>query len=769
MTPPGLNQVADVLYELTDGGLAASVEQSLAPVAARLVSLLKKRGPLRGRQLDLALPRQDWRAAARPLHKSGILTSRSVLPPPGVQPKVVRTAGLACTPEEARAALPGLGKPGSAAFDRRKAALEFLIQEVGPVEVPWVYASSGSSLADLRFLANLGLILLGESQVWRDPLEKLEFTAVEAPPLTRGQQEVWEQIQTGLDTACRGMPVQPFLLHGVTGSGKTEIYLRAVEETLRQGKQAIILVPEISLTPQTVRRFAARFPGQVGLAHHQLSTGERYDTWRRARSGKLSVVVGPRSALFTPFPRLGLVVVDEFHDDSYYQSESPPHYHASQAAVWYARMAGAVCLLGSATPDVCTRAGADPSIRLSEAGPQFHYLSLPARILGHQQAVQAQATRLGIVSRYQAESGLAETIDLPPVQLVDMRQELKAGNTSIFSRRLVAALEEVLERKQQAILFLNRRGSATYVFCRDCGYSVKCPRCDIPLTSHGLESSQAPYLPSALPGVGQPGQVLVCHYCGYRRKPPPTCPECRSRRIRHFGAGTERVVDEVRALFPQIRTLRWDYETTRQKGAHELILSHFANHQADVLVGTQMIAKGLDLPLVTLVGVVLADVGLNLPDFRAAERTFQILTQVAGRAGRSLLGGEVILQTFQPDHYVLQAASRHDYPGFYQKELEYRRKLEYPPFGRLVRLEYRHPDPARAEKAAQDLAGTLRAWMVAEDRRATEMIGPAPCFFARTGGIYRWQIILRGPDPVSLLRNREIRDWSIEVDPVSLL
>jgi primosomal protein N' (replication factor Y) len=544
--------------------------------------------------------------------------------------------------------------------------------------------------------------------------------------------------------AVSGKKVQPLLLHGVTGSGKTEIYLHAAEEVLALGKQAIILVPEIALTPQSVKRFAGRFPGRVGLLHSGLSDGERYDTWRRARSGDLSVLIGPRSALFTPFSNLGLIVVDESHDDSYYQTDPAPHYHARQAAIIYARLMNAVCLLGSATPDVV-------SIHRCRQG-RWRYLSLPSRIIAHRQTVQAQVDRLGgIESRYRTLEAQAEVMELPPVSVVDMRQELKSDNRSIFSRELQMVLGQTLKRDQQAILFLNRRGTATYVFCRDCGFTLKCPRCDIPLTYHAARG------------------LLTCHYCGYKRRMPEICPQCKSRRIRHYGTGTQKVEAEVQALFPRARTLRWDYETTRKKGAHQVILSHFLAHRADVLIGTQMLAKGLDLPFVTLVGVVLADVGLNLPDYRATERTFQVLTQVAGRAGRSPLGGQVILQTFQPENYVVQAAAHHDYKAFFKHELAYRQQLGYPPFTKLIRLEYTHTDFYQAEQAAKKLAAQIREWLRIDSRRATRMIGPVPCFFERLGGMYRWQIIISGPDPVSLLRDRKMVDWKVEVDPPSLL
>jgi primosomal protein N' (replication factor Y) (superfamily II helicase) len=501
MIPPGLSKMADTLYELAAGAEEKRRESSRrSPLADRLIALLAKRGPLRGRQIDQALPRQDWRASSKNLIRQGLLHSRPVLPPPGVQPKFVRTAALSCSPEQALSAMPDLGKTAKP-LQRRQAMLQFLMNEGGPVAVAWIYASSGGNLADLRFLADRGLVILGESEILRDPLENLDFVPVVPPPLTSAQQAVWKEVYSVLLSADKAQPPPPMLLHGVTGSGKTEIYLRAVEETLRMGKQAIVLVPEVALTPQTVRRFSARFPGQVGIAHHQLSLGERYDTWRRARSGQIGILVGPRSALFAPFPRLGLIVIDEFHDDSYYQSDPSPHYHARDAAISYARLAGALCLMGSATPDVSSRAEADPEVRLKETGSRFRYLSLPSRILAHRQIIEAQAAKLGIQSRYQLLSDQAETIDLPTVHLVDMRQELKAGNTSVFSRKLQTALAEVLERKQQAILFLNRRGSATYVFCRDCGYTLKCPRCDIPLTAHVRDTGQASFQPSTLPGL----------------------------------------------------------------------------------------------------------------------------------------------------------------------------------------------------------------------------------------------------------------------------
>ncbi|MFZ2096031.1 MAG: primosomal protein N' [Anaerolineales bacterium] len=752
MIPPGLAQQADTLYQKSTP--LYPVTHALTTLQNRILKQLSERGPLRGRQLDNAFKHADWRASMRSLVRQGLVSTQTVLPEPTVQAKTIRTAQLARTIEQAEEQMSSLARAGTPALGRRQAILRLLIHEPEAVDVAWLYAESGGNLSDLKALAKRNLVQLGEAEVWRDPLERMEFVASEPPELTNDQKAAWEQIRTGIGQAAQGKTVQPYLLHGVTGSGKTEIYLRAVDETLKLGRQVIVLVPEIALTPQTIRRFVSRFPGVVGSMHSRLSAGERFDTWRRARLGEISLIVGPRSALFTPFAKLGLIVVDEFHDDTYYQAEIQPHYHAREVAVEYAKMAGAVCILGSATPDIVSRYHA--------AQREWHYLSLPQRILAHRQAVESQVKKFGISSQYRRIGEQTETIDLPPVEVVDMRMELQAGNRSIFSRALTNSLNEILKHEQQAILFLNRRGSATYIFCRDCGYILKCPRCDLPLTFH---------VAGAKFGVRTiiTEDQLNCHYCGYKRKMPTSCPQCNSQRIRQYGTGTEKVEAEVQRLFPEARTLRWDFETTRQKGAHDIILGHFVNHHADVLIGTQMIAKGLDLPLVTLVGVVLADVGLSLPDMRSAERTFQVLTQVAGRAGRSPLGGQVILQTFLPENYVIQAASRHDYQAFYQQELEYRRELHYPPFSQLVRLEYRHRDPEHAEKIAQAMSAQIRTWLLEENLHETDLVGPVPCFFSRMGGLYRWQLVLRGPNPASLLRGRQLGDWRVEVNPPSLL
>ena len=738
MLPPGLGRLADVEYSLTPAGRSFSGE--LTNSQARLIKVLTERGPLRGGQLNRALPRRNWRSSAATLARKGLVATRALPPLPGARPKTVRTAAFLATPVDEKM----LGKTQTTRARRAK-IMSHLQREAGPLDAEWLYAESGGKLEDLYALAELGLVSLSERETLRDPLAALPYDPSLPPRLTADQASAWDVVHKQMAAALHGESPAPVLLHGVTGSGKTEIYLQAVAKALAQGRQAIVLVPEIALTPQTVQRFLGRFPKQVGLVHSELSEGERYDTWRRARSGQLPVIVGPRSALFAPLAQLGLIVVDEEHDDSYYEAGQEPHYHARVAAVAYARLAGAACLLGSATPDVGSYAHAQSGEWLLQ--------KLPARILAHRATARAHRQRLGQAGRYKEISEEVEALELPPVEVVDMRRELKTGNRSIFSRSLQAGLEEILENGQQAILFLNRRGSATYVFCRDCGFVLRCPNCDNPLTQH----------------LDQSREVLVCHHCGYSRQTPKTCPNCGSRQIRHYGTGTETVEAAVHELFPGARTLRWDRSSTRTKGAHERILQVFSQQQADVLVGTQMLAKGLDLPLVTLVGVVLADVGLNLPDYRAAERGFQVLTQVAGRAGRSPLGGRVVLQTFQPEHYAIQAASKHDYAAFYAEESAQRRKLRYPPFAQLLRLEYRHADAHKAEEHARLMGALIEQLLEKGERRGTEMVGPVPSFYPRLRREYRWQILLRGPDPASLIRGVKLIGWRVEVNPPNVL
>ncbi|MFB0533700.1 MAG: primosomal protein N' [Anaerolineae bacterium] len=641
---------------------------------------------------------------------------------------------------------------------KQVAVLEFLKGEEQPVWIGWVYAQTGCDLRTLRDLEKHGLVSLEEEEVRRDPLEGREFVTDVPPKLTPDQEAVWEEIARGMKErvgqvsipAGRDCSPLVYLLHGVTGSGKTEIYLRALQTTLAMGRGAIVLVPEIALTPQTIRRFAARFPGHIAVQHSKLSLGERYDTWRRIRAGEVDVVIGSRSAVFAPMPHLGLIVMDEEHEWSYKQ-ERTPRYHAREVALKLAELTGAVVILGSATPDLV-------SYYRAQRG-EYKLLELPKRIMGHRmqdgEAVSPAPSGFAIRRGYK-ELGLeykgAYYLELPPVQIVDLRQELRAGNRSIFSRALQQAMTEALAAGEQIILFLNRRGTATFVMCRDCGHVLRCPRCDVPLTYHGARDQ------------------LVCHHCSRRSAVPSVCPDCWSKRIKFFGIGTQKVEAVTGELFPQARLLRWDRDATGGKDAHDIFLERFINHEADVMIGTQMVAKGLDLPLVTLVGVINADTALYLPDFRAGERTFQILTQVAGRAGRSVLGGKVIIQTYTPEHDCIQAASRHDYEGFYRQELDFRREQGYPPFRRLAQLVYTHSNAIRCEEEANKLYRLLRHKIARLGLPGVDLIGPAPCFRRRLRGRYRWQIVVRAADPRTLLADMVFPlGWRVDIDPVSLL
>ncbi|MCB8917942.1 MAG: primosomal protein N' [Ardenticatenaceae bacterium] len=643
--------------------------------------------------------------------------------------------------------------------------LQMLADAAQPVSLSEIYASTSANLKHLRKLEKLELIRFGAQAVWRDPLADRDFVPASAPTLTHDQARVWGRVKLAMlgisedatDTETMAdledepapAPPRPVMLHGVTGSGKTEIYMRAIEFALQQGQQAVVLVPEIALTPQTVRRFAARFPGRVAILHSRLTDGERYDTWRRARQGLFDIVVGPRSALFTPFANPGVIIVDEEHDNSYKQTPPvpPPYYHARDTAIALGQQTGAMVIMGSATPDLVT-------YHHARAG-RYQLLELPKRVMGHRQRIESQASRLHVTPRYRQDAGDPQdslTIPLPPVQIVDLRQELRAGNRSVFSRALQTALTETLARQEQAILFLNRRGTATFILCRDCGHVLRCPRCDVPLTYH------------------RPRMMLTCHHCGRREAPHQECPNCGSRRIKYFGLGTEELEELVQQQWPEARIVRWDRDTTAGRDTHEQLLASFINQEADVLVGTQMIAKGLDLPLVTLVGVISADVSLGLPDMQTGERTFQVLTQVAGRAGRGLLGGQVIIQTYQPEHYAIQAAAEHDYTSFYLEEIRFRTRHNLPPFRRLARLLISDPVNERAQRAAEEMTRALRLHIREKALGATELLGPTPPFFSRIDGRYRWQIILRSPDPNRLLAGFSIpRPWIVDIDPVSTL
>ena len=542
---------------------------------------------------------------------------------------------------------------------------------------------------------------------------------------TSDQQHALAALTRAMDDASTTPRV--WLLHGATGSGKTEVYLQAIAHCLAKGQRAIALVPEVALTPQMTERFEERFPGEVGLLHSRLTPAQQRDEWWRIFRGERSVVIGPRSALFAPVEDLGLIVLDEEHEWTYKQSDAQPHYHARDAAEQLASLTGAVVVLGSATPDIVTAWRANRGL--------IGKLSMPARI-----------------ERSGALTSLAQ------VDVVDMRTELREGNRSIFSRLLQQRLQDTLAAGRQAVLFLNRRGAASVVACRSCGFVLRCRRCSTTLTYHR---------PFDGAGAGQ----LRCHHCGRGRAEPRRCPRCRSIHIRYLGLGTQRVVDEVSRLAPDARVLRWDSDTTSATGAHERLLRSFAEGEADVLVGTQMVAKGLDVPSVDLVGVVLADIGIHMPDFRAPERTFQLLTQVTGRAGRGPQAGYAVVQTYLPDHYAIQAAAGQDYAAFYATEMEHRRAQGNPPFSRLVRLLYDgHSDRRTAQNEAQQLAGRLRRTVREWDMRGVDVIGPAPTYPPRIRNAWRWQLLIRAPEPRLLLDKLSIPSaWRVDVDPVNIV
>lgn len=543
--------------------------------------------------------------------------------------------------------------------------------------------------------------------------------------LTDEQHQAYEAINAGL-RAGRNR----YLLHGVTGSGKTEVYFRVIADTLAAGRSAILLVPEIGLAGQLIQRARARFGGQALLIHSALSDQDRRTNWDRAAAGEPVLIVGPRSALFAPAHNVGVIVVDEEHDAAYKQDQ-PPRYHARAVAEKLAELHDAALILGSATPDVETNFEAQRSdwsvVQLRER--------IGARIADEEGRVRAHPA------------------PLPRVDIIDMRGELRSSNTSIFSRRLQSLLNQRLARQEQTILFLNRRGMSTIVQCRSCGWVSACPYCDVPLVYHRTI------------------QRLVCHRCGFRARQPHRCPECSSERIGYFGAGTQRVESEIAEIVPEARIMRWDQDALRAGITHEDLLERVEAGAVDIIIGTQMVAKGLDLPNVTLVGVINADTYLHLPDFRSAERTYQMLAQVAGRAGRRAAGGEVVIQTYSPSHYAILAAAAHDYDAFYVEEIAFRRIHGYPPYKRLARLLTRHADEAKARSAAEELAEDLTDFLVANPHYdGVDLIGPAPAFAARFRGQYGWQVLVRGDRGPAMLADFNVPyGWAVDIDPVSML
>ena len=615
-----------------------------------------------------------------------------------IRAKEKRYLSLSISEEKAAEILAQLEKTR---FKARTRLLRELLQEK---RLDYTTASRelGVAASVVKKLEEQGILHIEYDEVQRNSLNTGDIQKEEPLPLTTEQESA---VQCILEEWKSAQP-RPVLLEGVTGSGKTQVYMKLIEETLNRGEQAIVLIPEIALTYQTVRRFYARFGERVSVINSRQSQGERYDQFKRARKGEVQVMVGPRSALFTPFSRLGLIVIDEEHEPSY-KSENSPRYHARETAVKRAELEHARVVLGSATP------------------------SLEA----YSRAVSDEYVLVKLKARYGERP-------MPKVSIVDLREELKAGNRSILSRELWGGIERRLESREQIMLFLNRRGYAGFVSCRSCGHVMKCPHCDISLSEHN-------------------NGRLICHYCGYETKKPQVCPECGSPYIGGFKAGTQQIEKVVQDTFPGVRTLRMDFDTTRNKGSYEKILASFAAHEADVLIGTQMIVKGHDFPDVTLVGVIAADLSLNADDYRCGERTFQLLCQAVGRCGRGKKPGEAVIQTYHPDHYSIQAADVQDYEAFSEEEMSYRELMDYPPAAHMMAVLGSCPEEELLIQAMHYLQLYINRIYKKKD---LHVIGPAYASVGKVKDIYRQVIYLKHEDYGTLVRIRDQMEKYIEIN-----
>jgi primosomal protein N' (replication factor Y) len=704
MLPPSFERKALTFIQTTNPDIDIA---SLEDEQKRVIEFSLKKGRVELKTIEKTLGKKKAGTVVSQMVKQGLIKRSYELSPIRMKPKselyisLVDKGGgdLKLSPKQAR-------------------LYDFLKEQPRPL--PWAEArrKTGCDKSIANALLGRGLITFKTVEVRREPISYDEINLSLPLNLTDDQQVAFASIKEELDkTGGDGASPRVFLLHGITGSGKTEIYLQSLAEAIQQGKKGIVLVPEIALTPQTIERFAARFPGRVGVLHSKLSPGEQFDEWHRIKNGECDVVIGSRSALFAPQPDLGLIIIDEEHEWTYKQ-DSSPHYHARDVAIKLAELTGVVVVLGSATPDVSTYYQAKNG--------RYKLLELPQR-------VTPGAT-------------------LPQVEVVDMREELKAGNRSLFSRALGQSINKAIAAGEQVILFLNRRGGAYYIQCRRCGFVLRCHRCEVPLSHHINDD------------------ILTCHQCNYKMPVPGACPNCGNRQLKFLGAGTQKLEQEVRLAFPRARQLRWDSDATTGRTSNEDILRKFRSRAADVLIGTQMVAKGLDIPSVTLVGVVNADTSLNLPDFRAGERTYQLLCQVAGRAGRGLAGGKVIIQTFAPENYAIQSVARNDYAAFYEQEIAYRRQLKNPPFTQLARLVFTHNNDAVCQREAEKMQKTLIEESNTRGIGGISIIGPAPAFIHRLRGRYRWQLIIRGQNLSEFLTPLDFgHGWTVDIDPIGLI
>ncbi|MCK5327072.1 MAG: primosomal protein N', partial [Candidatus Latescibacteria bacterium] len=686
-----------------------------APRQAEVLRVLADRKAATLDQLRRMVGKEDLYGVVHQLARKGYVEVLDIPGTPRIKVKRERTVRLA-----EREGMDEAVEELERRAPKQAACLKILIERE---EMPAFILSRdyGIGPGSLKGLEQKGWVRISWEEKIRDPFKEMSIEEPKILELTPAQRDALDGVKEAI---CAGT-FRTVLLYGITGSGKTQVYIEAIAKTLAMGRSAIVLVPEISLTPQTVRRFRAHFGDEVAVLHSGLSGGERYDAWRMIRRGERKIVVGARSAVFAPLDNLGLIVVDEEHESTYKQYDTTPRYHARDVATVRARDAGAVVILGSATPSL-------ESYRNAQAG-KFALSRLPERI---------------------------DDRRLPEVEIVDMRKEKEAGNWSFFSNSLKEGIAERLERKEQVILLQNRRGYASFIQCPDCGHAFHCPHCQVTLTYHAS------------------GRWLICHYCGLRRRAPSICPECHGHRLKYRGIGTERVEAELETLFPEARIVRMDRDTTGTKGAHYRLLERFRKKEADILLGTQMVAKGLDFAEVTLVGVISADTALNLPDFRAGERTFQLLTQVAGRTGRGDRTGWVIIQTYNPDDEAIRFARRHDFEGYAKMELANREELGYPPFGKLVRMLFRSKSEEAVQRISEQYGTALRKAVGGR----VEVLGPVEAPMSRIKDYYRWHLLLRGKGSKSLrtlamevhrtgradAKNHEVI-VTIDVDPAGML
>jgi primosomal protein N' (replication factor Y) len=685
--PPGLQLKSELILSLTQDGMESLSQGGLEPIQEKVFKEIGRCGKVSLKKILKHFLGEVSRSQLFSWKRKGLLNIDTGIEGKEVKPKFERMVQYQG------------GEPGQPISKKQVEILKY-VKEKGEISYFELSKRFKSPSKYVQSLQAKGLLSLSRREVCRDLSVRSELKPYPKPEPTSDQEAILGEILKGI----RSKRFSPFLIYGVTGSGKTEIYIRAIEEVLIQGQEAIVLVPEISLTPQLLSRFIDRFGENLALLHSGLGRGERYDQWRRIWKGEVKIAMGARSAIFAPFRNVGIIIVDEEHDPSYKQEEKLK-YHARDVAVVRAKQVEATLLLGSATPSL-------ESFYNAERG-KFRLLNLPERIEGK---------------------------PLPRVEVVDVKKE--AG---LLSEKVRTALQKNIEDKKQSLLFLNRRGFANFILCPDCGHTFKCPNCSVTLTYHLRD------------------RTLQCHYCDYRIKAPGDCPKCQGHRLQGMGIGTERLEQEIRLLFPEAQVGRMDRDTTSRRRSHLQILKRLESGSIDILVGTQMIVKGHDFPNVTFVGVVSADTSLHFPDFRSSERTFQLLTQVAGRAGRGDVFGEAVIQTFNPDHYSILRAKDHDYIGFYQEEIQFRKALEYPPFSRLINFRMVGNSERRTKAAAEEMGRIGQSLLKKGYGRGIEILGPSTAPFAKMRGKFRWQMLAKGKSPQLLHRFAKELAFRMEV------